>query len=170
MTLEAKTGTGVLASYGPRSTSGVFGAEMNHDTIVKKVMWDFTYDNLPDGGSDQLGLSYVIPANSTIISAKLIIDTAFASTSTTTDLVVGLYRATDGSTAIDADGLITAAQATQTTIAVAGAVIDGASGTPAALVGKVSDATYDAVVVVAGTATDLTAGAARLVVEYVLNS
>lgn len=166
MALEAKTGTGVLASYGPRNTSGVFGADTNHNTLIKKVVWDFTYNDLPDGGADQLGLSYVIPANSTIVSAKLIVDTAFTSTSGLTDLTVGLYRATDGTTAIDASGLITAVNADQTAIGTVGSVITGTG----ALVGKLSSATYDAVLVVAPSTADLTGGEGRIIVEYILNS
>ena len=160
----------VISSYGVRTTNGKFGAEQNTDDVIKRVLWDFTYSDLPDGASDALGLDHVIPANSTIVSAKLIIDTAFASTSTTTDMLIGLVRATDGTTEIDLDGLITAAQATQTTIGVVGAVIDGASGTPGALVGKLSDATYDGVLTVTTSAADLTAGAGRIIVEYILNS
>lgn len=156
----------VLASYGVRSTNGKFGAEQNYDTIIKSVMWDFAYNDLPDGASDALGLNHIIPANSTIVSAKLYIDTAFTSTSTTTDLNIGLYRATDGTTEIDLDGLIAAAQATQTTIGTAGNVITGAG----ALIGAVSNATYDGVLVVAPSANDLLTGAGRIVVEYILNS
>lgn len=170
MSFENSAGLGVLTHYGPRTTLGKFGAEQNSKDIIKKALWDFTYSDLPDGASDALSLNYIIPANSTIVSAKLIIDTAFTSTSTTTDLVIGLYRATDGTTAIDADGLITAAQATETTIAIAGAIIDGASGTPGALIGRVSDTTYDGVLVVAPTAADLLTGTGRIVVEYILNS
>jgi len=156
----------VLTSYGVRTTNGKFGAEQNTDDIIKRVMWDFVYSDLPDGASDALGLDHIIPANSTIVSAKLFIDTAFTSTSTTTDLDIGLNRATDGTTAIDADGLITAANATQTTIATAGNVITGTGD----LVGALSNATYDGVLVVTPTANDLLTGAGRIVVEYILNS
>jgi hypothetical protein len=156
----------VLASYGVRTTNGKFGAEQNTDDIIKRVLWDFSYNDLPDGASDALGLDHIIPANSTIVSATLFIDTAFTSTSTTTDLTVGLNRATDGTTAIDADGLITAANATQTTIGTAGNVVTGTG----ALVGALSDATYDGVLVVAPNVDDLTAGAGRIIVEYILNS
>ena len=82
MTFENKTGLNVLASYGPRSTGGKFGAVISQDGVVKQAVWDFTYNDLPDGSStDSLGISHIIPANSTILSAKLIVDTAFASTS-----------------------------------------------------------------------------------------
>lgn len=156
----------VIVSYGVRTTNGKFGAEQNTDDIIKRVLWDFSYNDLPDGASDALGLDHVIPANSTIVSAKLFIDSAFTSTSTTTDLDIGLYRATDGTTAISANGLITAANATQTTIATAGNVITGTG----ALVGALSDATYDAVLVVTPTAADLLTGTGRIIVEYILNS
>ena len=70
-------------------------------------------------------------------------------------------------TDIDLDGLITAAQATQTTIAVANSVIDGASGTAAALINTTIGSAAGELVVTP-TVADLTAGRAELVVEYLL--
>ena len=64
--------------------------------------------------------------------------------------------------AIDADGLVSASEATQTAIGTAGNVVTGAG----ALVGKTSGATAGEVVV-APTVDDLLTGKARLVVEYV---
>lgn len=167
MSFEKDNKRGVLNHYGPRSVGGKYGAGIGTAGIIQKAVWDFTYNDLPDGSStDSLGISYVIPANSTIISARLIVDTAFTSTSGLTDLTVGLNRATDGTTAIDAAGLITAVNADQTAIGVVGAVITGTG----VLVGKLSSATYDGVLVVAASTADLTAGAGRIIVEYVLNS
>lgn len=159
----------VLNHFGPRSTDAGFGGTQNSDTIVKSVMYDFTYDDLPgtdDGKNNDNRLNFILPAGSIVVSAKLYITTGFTSTSTITDLTVGLKRASDGTTAIAADGLITAVNATQTTIATAGNVITGTG----ALVGFVGDATYDAIIVVAPSTDDLTAGAAKLVVEYITNS
>jgi hypothetical protein len=159
MTFEIDAKRGVANHYGVRTTNGKFGAE-TCDDLVKWAVWDFKYDDLPNYGSNNLQFS--IPANATIISAELIVDTAFTSTSTTTDLDIGLY--TSAGAAIDADGLITAANATQTTIAVANSVITGSG----ALVGKGIGAAAGELVVTP-TVADLTAGAGRVVVKYVYN-
>lgn len=161
MGFENQAIRGVLNHFGPRRINSKFGAE-TPNSVITTVSWIFDYNDLPDASTN--GLEYSIPANATILSAKLQIITAFTSTSTTTDLTVGLQKA-DG-TAIDDDGLITAAQATQTTIAVAGAIIDGASGTPAALIGKTIGTTAGELTVIPSVA-DLTAGKARLIVEYI---
>lgn len=163
MALETQSIRGVLQHYGPRTTVEKFGGRVHANDFIKTAVWDFTYDDLPAGSSSNLELS--IPANSTILSAKLRIITAFASTSTTTDLTVGLEQS-DG-TDIDADGLITALQATQTTIAVAGSIIDGSSGTPAALIGKTIGSAAGELLVLPNV-DDLTAGRAMMIVEYLI--
>lgn len=161
MGFENQAIRGVLNHYGPRKINQKFGGE-TPNAVITTASWIFDYNDLPDASAQ--GLEYVIPANATILSAKLQIITAFTSTSTTTDLTVGLQ--TSAGVAIDDDGLITAAQATQTTIAVAGAIIDGASGTAAALIGKTIGTTAGELVVTPSVA-DLTAGKARLIVEYI---
>lgn len=164
MTFEADAKRLVLNHYGARNTNLKFGGRsLDVEGRQQKAIWRFNYNDLPAGATNNLGIS--LPANCTIISAKLNIITAFTSTSTTTDLTVGLEQA-DG-TDIDLDGLITAAQATQTTIAVAGSIIDGASGTPAALVGFTIGAAAGELVVTPSVA-DLTAGRAEMIVEYLL--
>lgn len=161
MGFEIDAKRGVANHYGARKTNGKFGGqESTCNGIVKSAIWDFDYNDLPSYGSN--GLQFSIPANATIVSAKLYVDVAFTSTSTTTDLVVGLY--TSGGVAIDADGLIAATDATQTAIGTAGNVVTGAG----ALVGKSIGAAAGELVV-AGTDTDLTAGSGRIVVEYVYN-
>lgn len=161
MTFESTNGLGVLTHYGVRTVNQKTGGEIC-DEVIKTVQWTFSYNDLPTGAAT--GLGYSIPANSTILSAKLQIIDAFTSTSTTTDLLVGLEQA-DG-TDIDLDGLITAAQATQTTIAVVNSVIDGASGTPAALVGTTIGAAAGELIVTSSAA-DLLTGKARLIVQYI---
>ncbi len=159
MTLEKDGIRNVNKNYGTRETNGKYGGVTDGDAFIKTAVWDFAYNDLPDAGAtDQ---EHIIPAGSTIVSAHLRIITAFTSTSTTTDLDVGLQRA-DG-TQIDDNGLITATEATQTTIAVAGAYIAGAG----ALIGKISDATYNGELVVTPTVNDLTAGRGQVVVKYI---
>ncbi len=165
MGYESMAKRSVLNYFGPRKTNQKYGGASIQGTTgrIQVARWRFNYDDLPAGATDNLAVS--IPANSTIISAKLNIITAFTSTSTTTDLTVGLEQA-DG-TDIDLDGLITAAQATQTTIAVANSVIDGASGTPAGLIGLTIGSAAGELVVTPSVA-DLLTGRAELVVEYML--
>jgi hypothetical protein len=152
---------GVANYYGVRTTNGKFGGQQStKNGIIKSAVWDFDYNDLPAQGSNGLQLS--IPANATIVSAKLYVDVAFTSTSTTTDLDVGLYQA--GGTVIDADGLITVAEATQTAIGTAGNVVTGAG----ALVGKTIGAAAGELKVTPSV-DDLTAGAGRIVVEWVYN-
>ena len=150
----------VTNNFGVRKLDPQYGGEID-EKVIKTVQWTFDYNKLPTFGTDKL--EAVIPANVTILSAKLQIIVPFASTSTTTDLVAGLY--TSAGVAIDADGLITAAQATQTAIAVAGSIIDGASGTAAELINKTVGSVAGELVVAPNVA-DLTAGRARLIVQY----
>lgn len=161
MSFENATGLGVLTHYGVRVVDSKFGGEQC-DEVIKTVQWTFSYNDLPTGATNHLG--YSIPANSTILSAKLQIIDAFTSTSTTTDLTCGLEQA-DG-TDIDVDGFITAAQATQTTIAVVNTIIDGASGTPGTLIGN-TIGTAAGELLVQSSAADLLTGKARLIVQYI---
>ena len=152
---------GVLNYYGVRTVDSKFGGAIDDD-VIHTVQWTFKYNDLPTGATNNLG--YSIPANSTILSAKLQIIDAFTSTSTTTDLNCGLEQA-DG-TDISVSGFITAAQATQTAIAVVNSVIDGASGTPAALIGT-TIGTVAGELIVQSSAADLLTGKARLIVQYI---
>lgn len=160
MGFEIDAKRGVANHYGARETNGKFGGQQNSSTIVKSAIWDFDYNDLPSAGANNL--QFVIPANATIVSAKLYVDVAFTSTSTTTDLTVGLQ--TSGGVEIDNDGLVAATDATQTAIGTAGNVVTGAG----ALVGKSIGATAGELVV-APTVNDLLTGKGRIVVEYVYN-
>jgi hypothetical protein len=161
MSFELDNKRSVFNHYGPRTTTGRFGAEVC-DELVKWAVWDFTYANLPTYGASNMQLS--IPANATIVSARLLVDTAFTSTSTTTDLTVGLYTSA-GNVISAADGLITAANASQTTIAVENSLITGSGG----LIGLGIGASAGELVV-ASSAADLLTGAGRVIVEYIYNS
>lgn len=168
MTFEKNLIRGVFNHYGPRKVDQHFGG-LGDDEVIKYAIWTFDYTMIGTTvGTDVVGstqsLEYSIPANSTILSAKMQIITAWASTSTTSDMQVGLEQA-DG-TDIDLDGLITAAQATQTTLAVAGSIIDGASGTPAALIGFTIGAAAGELIVTPSV-DDFTAGKSRLIVTYI---
>lgn len=160
MAIETDGKRGTTTSYGPRLPNQKHGGQaISSQGPIKVAQWTFDYNDLPDAAAHGLGM--VIPANSTIVSAKLLINTAFTSTSTTTDLLIGLQKA-DG-TEIDNDGLVAAAQATQTTIATAGNIITGAG----ALVGT-TIGTAAGELVVAGSDTDLLTGNGTVIVEYIV--
>ena len=158
MGYESNTGLGVLNHYGPRETNGKYGSASPGTGIVKRAQWEFSYDDLPDAATD--GLGFVIPAGASIVSATMYIDQAWTSTSGTTDLVVGLQEA-DG-TEIDNNGLFDGTDATQTAIGTEGNVVTGVGALVGAAIGAANGE-----LVVAGSDTDLTAGKARVVVEYV---
>lgn len=164
MAFEKNLIRNVFNHYGPRRVDQHFGGQVNNE-IVKRAVWTFDYTQLGTSiGVDVVGstqsLEYSIPANSTIISAGFQVITAWVSTSTTSDLDVGLEQA-DG-TDIDLDGLLTAAQLTQTVLAVVGGYTVGAG----ALVGK-TIGTAAGELIVTPTVDDFTAGKARLFVEYI---
>ena len=158
MPFENTSGRNVLAHYGPRELDKKFGGVYGTKDAVKTAEWIFDYDDLPAGGTDSMSVS--IPANARIVSARFEVITAFTSTSTTTDLTVGLEQA-DG-TAIDADGLLTAVNLDQTVIADVGSLTTGSG----ALVGDTIGAAAGELVV-APSVDDLLTGRARVLVEYV---
>ena len=85
MGFEIDSKRGVAVSYGVRTTNGKFGGQQStKNGVVKSAVWDFKYNDLPNYGSN--GLQFSLPANTTIVSAKLYVDVAFTSTSTTTHL------------------------------------------------------------------------------------
>jgi hypothetical protein len=158
MTLEIGRVRGVANHYGVRDTSNKYGGqESTKMGAVKSAEWAFTWDNLPAALNSNLAM--VIPANASIVSAKLIVDVAFTSTSTTTDLDIGLY--TKAGVAIDVDGLVDATEATQTAIGTAGNIITGAGALVGTTIGAVAGQ-----VVVTPSASDLLTGEGRLIVEY----
>lgn len=158
MGFEADTLRGVLKHYGVRNTNQKYGGEIG-DEVIKVASWTFNYDDLPAGATNKLGLS--IPAYAKILSARLEILTGFTSTSTTTDLEIGLEQA-DG-TDIDLDGFVTAAQATQTVIATRGNFVTGTGALVGASIGAAAGE-----LVVTPSADDLLTGKARVIVEYIL--
>lgn len=158
MGFESNTGLGVLNHYGPRDVNQKFGGE-TPDDVIKTAVWTFDYNDLPAGGTNKLGMS--IPAYAKILSARFEVLTGFTSSSTTTDLDVGLEQA-DG-TDIDLDGLLTAAQLTQTVIATRGNFVTGTGALVGASIGAAAGE-----LVVTPTVADLTAGKARVIVQYIV--
>jgi len=158
MGYESDSKRGVLTHYGPRETNASYGGKTNRKGAIKEAVWTFDYDQLPDAGTTKLQVS--LPAYAKIVSSRFEVLEAFTSTSTTTDLDVGLQ--TSAGVEIDDNGLHTAAQLTQTAIATRGNFYLGAG----ALVG--TDIGADAgELVVTPTVDDLLTGRARVIVEYI---
>jgi hypothetical protein len=158
MGIEIDSKRGVATSYGVRSTTGQYGSqESTKMGAIKSAMWTFAHNTLPTANTSKL--QYVIPANATIVSARLIVDTAFTGG---TSYTVGLQTA--AGTAIDDDGLLTAAQLTVASNHLTeGKVIVGSG----ALVGTTIGSTAGELVVIAsGT---FTGGTGRIIVEYIYN-
>lgn len=158
MSLENSAGLGVLSNYGPRAVEEKYGGVYISNDEVKRAQWIFDYDDLPVGSTSGLELS--IPAGASIVSAKMEVVEAFTSTSTLTDLLIGLEQA-DG-TDIDLDGLIQAAQATQTAIGTVGNIVVGAGALVNASIGAAAGE-----LIVTASAADLLTGKGRVIVEYV---
>jgi hypothetical protein len=157
MSIETAAVRGVAVHYGPRTTTGKYGRAGNDTGLVKTAEWTFDFDDLPAGSTDSLGVS--IPAYAKIVSASLEILVGFTSTSTTTDLLIGLETAAGGT--IDADGLVAAAEATQAAILTRGLNVVGAGSLVGAGVGSAAGK-----LVVAPSVADLLTGKGRVTVEY----
>jgi len=157
MGFESNTGTGSVAHYGPRETNQSFGGTSTNRSGEIQAVYQFDFDELPE--ATNIDLDNIIPSGAQILSAEFNVITAFTSTSTTSDLLVGLADADGGATITDADGLLTAAQLTQTVIGTT--VVTSGTG---ALVG--TTLTEAAVVTVAPSVDDLLTGRANLVVTY----
>ena len=166
MGMEDLAITGVANYYGPRTTSGKLGAQTpEDDRIIKSALWDFRYNDLPNHTGAAVSvvaasMQQVIPANATIVSCRLVVDTAFTSTSALTDLEIGLVDSAGGT--INLTGLMTAAESTQTAIGTAGNVVTGAG----ALIGKTIGSTAGYLMVRPNT-NDLLTGSGRVFVEYI---
>ena len=167
MSLENTSVRNVLTHYGPRSVNESYGGETAGESGVdRKVEYIFDYNELrafsaSDTDDDDVHLDALIPAGARITSATFDVLVAFTSTSTTTDLDVGLWQ-NDNDAVYDADGLLTAAQLTQTVIGTlvrttgTGDVINKLPLTEACRVQMVP------------TVDDLLTGRARLIVTYTM--
>lgn len=126
---------------------------------VKQLVVDFNYDDLPGGSTD--GSYGYIPAGSMVVDAIWVTTVLFAGG---TSYDVGLEQS-DGSTAIDADGLFDAlALADINTVGEGNTASNHGGSNSGALIGATLAA--DAYPVAAATGT-FTAGSARLVIQYV---
>lgn len=148
--------------YGPRAANTGLADTVSTYGVTREMELYFDFDqlDLPTSNADDDAGTLFIPAGALIKAAYIEVSTAFASGSPTTDgLAVG-FEKTDG-TVLDVDGLFATTTTNTDDLAVGWVVGDGA------LIGASigTDAGQLSIGVAAGT---LTAGKARLVVEYIL--
>ncbi len=75
MTIENGLIRGVAKNFGVRTTNQKYGGR-GDDDLIKTAVWTFSYDDLPVSGTSKL--IYTIPANSVILQAYFLVQTAFA--------------------------------------------------------------------------------------------
>ena len=165
MTMESSTGLGVLNNYGTRNTQGNYGGQVGN-YILKHAVIDIDVpkgEGIAAAAWAKTGLDVVIPAGSIFKSADLVVETAF---NTLTALTIGTYAASNGTSAVDADGLITAAGSALEAINAVGdrlvgngaQLVTGTAGLGALAAASVIRTLY--------TGTAPTTGKARLIVQY----
>lgn len=143
---------GLVVQFGTRDAEDDRAGVTRTAGETKEYIVDFTYDNLPVASTD--GSYATIPANSLILSSRLFVTELFAGG---TSYAIGMEER-DG-TDIDADGLD--AEILLAAIDADGDIVIG----DGALVGATIGAEAGMPLIVA---TDtFTAGAARLIIEYV---
>ncbi len=156
MTIEVLNG--VRNWYGSRLVENKFPGEVKNDGFVKTLELPIDYSDMPALSADGAMVTK-IPTSSLILSARFYVDVVWVGG---TSIAFGCTES-DG-TAIDPDGLITATQGATANIDAVGDWLVGTGALVGATVGSgVEDAQITSLVV--GT---YTAGAGRLVVEYLL--
>ena len=175
MSFELDSKRGVLQSYGVRTTNSAYGA-VQGDDVVKVVSVEFQAPTSGAGGATnglaaaawaKGGLDVVIPAGAVFLHADVIVETAFDAL---TALTIGTYLASDGTTAIDADGLVTAAGSALATIDAVGDRLVGAGAQLVTGTAGLGATTAASVIRTLYTGTVPTVGKARLIVQYVMKA
>jgi len=165
MALEELNGLGVQAHYGPRSTTGKFGAEVGQ-SLLKIAVLDIDVpkaEGIAASAWAVTGLDHVVEAGSIFLSADLVVETAF---NTLTALTIGTYAASDGTTGIDPDGLVTAANSALEAINAVGDRVVGSGAQLVTGTAGLGALASDAVIRVLYTGSAPTTGKARLIVQY----
>lgn len=163
MALESNTGLGVLAHYGVRTTEGKFGGETG-DEVVKHVVFDISYEDLSSTSPAAVqGLDYVFPIGTTFLNCQYVVDEAIVGP---TAVTAGTYLASDGTTAHDADGLMTAAVGVVTALDAVGDRVLGTGALLATGTGAAFAVTAPVVVRILPTVAAATAGKMRVYISY----
>jgi len=171
MGFELDSRRAVLNSYGVRTTNSAFGANLGNDA-VKYVSIEVTspasgagtFENgISNAAWARNGLDVVIPAGAIFLSADLVVETAF---NTLTALTIGTYLASNGTTAVLVEGLVTAAGSPLTAIDAVGDRLVGTGAHLATATGAGAANTAAVVIRVLYTGTAPTLGKARVMVRY----
>lgn len=163
MALESNTGLGVLASYGPRTVEGKFGGQTGDD-VIKHVVFDISYEDLNSTSPAAVqGLDYVFPIGTSFLSCQYVVDEAIVGP---TAVTAGTYLASDGTTAHDADGLMTAAVGVVTALDAEGDRVLGTGALLATGTGAGFAVTAPVVVRILPTVAVATAGKMRVYISY----
>ena len=165
MSLETLAKRGSLASFGPRDTSQKFGGVIG-DGVIKQISYEINYTDLASTSAGAVtGLDHVIPAGASILNCRYVVETAVVGP---TAITCGTYKASDGTTAIDADGLMTAAVGVVTAMDAANDVVVGTGAQLTTATGGTGALEFDAVIRVLPTVAVATAGKFRVYVEYLM--
>lgn len=160
---EDTGGLGVLNHYGVRTVEGKFGGK-TCEAVVKHIVYDITYEDLSSTSAAAVnGLEYVIPAGSSLLSCRYVVETAIVGP---TAITCGTYKASDGTTAIDADGLMTAAAGVVTALDADRDVLVGTGAQLTTGTGGVGALEFDAVIRILPTVAAATAGKMRVYISY----
>lgn len=165
MPFANSSGIGVLNNYGARGTRGDFGGRADGE-LLRVITYDIDVPNafgIAAAAWAVEGLDLIIPTGSVFRSVDFVVETAF---NTLTALTVGLYAATNGTTAVSVDGLITAAGSALTTIDAVGDRLVGAGALLATGTAGLGATTSNTVVRTLYTGAAPTTGKARLIVQY----
>lgn len=164
MALESLNGLGVLTQYGPRSVEGKFGGETG-DELIKHVVFDIDYTDLSSTSPAAVqGLDYVFPIGTTFLSCRYIVDTAIVGP---TAITAGTYLASNGTTAHNAEGLMTAAVGVVTALDAVGDSIVGTGALLTTGTGAAFAVSAPVVVRILPTVAVATAGKMRVYVTYI---
>lgn len=177
MSFELDSKRNVLNSYGVRTTNSAYGAEQS-DEVVHMASVEFQAPTTAQGAGGASngmaaaawakgGLDLVIPTGAIFLRADVIVETAF---NTLTALTIGTYAASDGTTAIQADGLVTAANSALAVIDAVGDRVVGSGGQLITGTAGLGATLVPSVIRVLYTGTVPTTGKARLLVQYALKA
>jgi hypothetical protein len=171
MAFELDSKRNVLNSYGVRVTNSAYGG-IQEDDVIKFFSVEFqapssgagnAINGLSSAAWAKGGLDGILPLGAIMLSADLVVETAFDAL---TAITIGTYLASDGTTAVNATGLITAANAPLANLVINGRI----SGTGALLTTGVVQQTAPTVIRALYTGTVPTVGKARLLVRYMLKA
>ena len=165
MPIEETNGLGVATHYGVRTVEGKYGGEISDD-VVRHIVFDIDAADLSSVNPAAVsGLDFVFPIGTTFLSTQFIVDEAVVGP---TAITAGTYLASDGTTAHDADGLMTAAVGVVTAMDAVGDRVIGTGALLATGTGAAFAVTAPVVVRVLPTVAAATAGKIRVYITYLM--